>query len=717
MKKYFPFLVLYLLPIGIKAQSFTDSVKWVNQFIRETIAVQKDHAQIGFENSGYLKNSLILDEKPEKFLGKNVEKYSKLVDHQLIWLFESYGTVYYTPKDGYKESIKATRSFGKYPSWEFKSAVEMMTNFAKDVVRFGALSDKSFVSPLANNAFNFYTYEVIAIKENLVSVKVKSKKLYTPTFEGILEIDSLSKQVMKLDLRTTGNKGINFIDSLRIKQYFKTGQFSPAATQFLYKGKLLKFSFSGSVEVDFKKWLPLNQMPNHFEKMEVIKEDSAAYHAELLESNRTIPLTLQERMSLAFQDTLRKRQQYKDFTDSIDGIVHKAPFFPLLFSDLVWKSKNQKRAIIFDPILPAFFYNTVEGAGINYGFALIAYARKGKYWSVIPKIRYGLANNELNSDISFSWLYDPKKRGLINFSAGSTYADLNPNGTLNSLQNTLNTLLFEQNFMKLYRKEYGSLSIGKEITKGLYFSGGAELSRNYSVQNNFDYSFRNIKERNFSSNNPLDPNTQTQLFPNNTSFHINASLIYTVNQPFIMQNGMKTYKLPLGPRFILDYRKGFAGVFNSNSDYHFMELSVQQEKLNMGLWGYGSYSVSAGKFFNVKNVYYPEWRHFVGNMALVFNPGLKSFHLLNFYTYSTNQYFLEGHFEHNFNMRFSNHLPILRKLKLEELFGGAYLYQPQKKQYYELYAGLRRLMFRVDYAFSFDIEGQLDHGIKLSYNF
>ncbi len=137
----------------------------------------------------------------------------------------------------------------------------------------------------------------------------------------------------------------------------------------------------------------------------------------------------------------------------------------------------------------------------------------------------------------------------------------------------------------------------------------------------------------------------------------------------------------------------------------------------VGLGGYGSYSISAGKFFNVQNVYYPEWKHFIGNMALVYNRGLNSFHLLNFYTYSTNQYYLEAHFEHNYNMKFTSHLPLIRKLKLEEVFGGAYLYQPQKKQYYELYAGLRRLMFRVDYAYSFDSKGVLDHGIKISYDF
>jgi hypothetical protein len=104
--------------------------------------------------------------------------------------------------------------------------------------------------------------------------------------------------------------------------------------------------------------------------------------------------------------------------------------------------------------LPAFFYNTIEGLGINYGVDFIRYGQSNKYWSINPRIRYGFSNKELNSDLSLSRFFDPKRRGLWNISFGSTYQDLNPNGSLNSLQNSINTLLFEQNFMKLYRKKY-----------------------------------------------------------------------------------------------------------------------------------------------------------------------------------------------------------------------------------------------------------------------
>ncbi|MEO5910189.1 MAG: DUF5686 family protein [Pelobium sp.] len=718
MKSVYCLCFLFLCTLQLYSADLGDSSKWIDNFIKETINVQKNHQKTGFQTTAYLKNTLILDQNPHTLLGKKVAKYVRWQDKQLIWLYESLSDLYYTPESGYKELIRATKSFGKYPSWEFKSAEQLQVDFTQNEVKFEALSDKSFVSPLARNNFHYYTFSHVKTVGNLVYVGVKAKRKHNPTFEGELLIDQKTRKVVSLNLVAAGAKGINFIDSLRIIQKFDLNRNCPISTKFIYHGDVLNFTFSGTSEAYFNNYKSLINPPDFFEKKEIVKDDSSGYHQELFKGNRAVPLTLQQRLSYEYQDDKDlERYNKENIIDSLDRAKKKKSLFPLLFSDLIWKSENSKRAVIFQPIAPAFFFNTVEGLGINYGLTYFKYTNKGKYWSVTPKVRYGISNKELNSDVSLSWLYQPEKRGIFNFSAGSTYRDLNPNGSLSSLQNTINTIFFQQNFLKLYRKEYVSMGLGREIRNSLYFSFGFEFSRNFSVENMTDYTFNDIKNKNFTSNNPLNPIFQSKLFPDHNAFFLNASLIYTVNQPFIKQDGEKIYKLPKGPRFILNFRKGIPQVFKSESDYNFVDLEMQHEKLDMGLWGYGSYSISGGKFFNAQKVYYPEWKHFIGNSSLVFNSGLKSFHLLDFYTFSTNEYFAEAHFEHNFNTLFSNKIPLLRALKLQELLGGAYLYQPVKESYYEIYVGLRRLMFRADYALSFDKSGKLNQGFKISYNF
>lgn len=699
------------------ASDFSDSTRRIRHIMREIVAAQKSKPFVGFETNVYLKSTLTLDQKPKRMLGIKLSDDINLRNHQLLWLYEAYSNLYYTPKNGFQEWIKATKSYGSYPSWEFKNSAQMQVDFRKSIIKLKAFSSASFISPLANDAFGFYDYEISNTEDGDIYIRVKPKRNDTPTFNGYLEIDGKTKHLKFLELKLSGDKRLNFIDTLKIQQQFEADCTLPTYTKFSYTGKVMKFKFSGKCEAFFSAYQDIQKAPYVFGRLQSILENGASANGAMLDSVRAIPITLQERMSYQYQDELRKQREIKSTSDSLDRLASKPKILPLFFSDWVVENRHHNQAMIFNPLVPAFFYNTVEGFGINYGVTFINYASSHKYLSVMPKMRYGLNSKAFNSDVSLTWLYRPQKRGVLNVSLGSTYQDLNPNGTLNSLQNTLNSLIFEQNFMKLYRKQYFSISSGREVLNNLYLSLGTEVSKNFAQDNQYDYAFRDIKTRNFSSNNPLYPQSQTKLFPDYTSFFLNASLVYSFKQHYIMEDGEKLYKIPEGPRMIFTYRKGIPKVFNSKSDYDYVEFELQQEKLDIGLWGYGSYSISAGGFFNVANVYYPEWRHFTGNLALVFNPGLKSFHLLNFYTYSTNQRFIEGHFEHDFNQHFTSQIPMLRNLKLEELIGGAFLYQPQKKQYYEAYIGLRRLMFRADYALSFDSKGKLGQGFKISYNF
>lgn len=712
------FLLLPFLAAASSLQlSSKDTLSWVDQFMTDVIKAQKQRRSLPFNTSSYVKNRLILDKGPDRILGKSIQYYSNINNNQLVWLDESYSQLHYSPKSGYREQVNAAKTYGKYPSWEFKSAAQLSVNFSENLVKFESLSDKSFVSPLSQNAFDFYHYQLVAQENDQITIRVTPKHRFSPTFVGEMTFSINSCKLTHLDLKISGDKGINFIDTLHVVQSYGKDDITPLYTLLTYEGAVLKFFFTGSSHAVFTKSEADTSFYKNFHKNEVVRDDSSTYRSRILEENRKVPLTLQERLSYHYEDSLNRMKKGKPIIDSLENLEPSVKLLPLLFSDKVWISKNRRRALVFDPIVPAFFFNTVEGFGIDYGVSVLKFTESNKAFSLTPRIRYGFENGELNSDVSASWFYRPKKRGTLNFSIGSTYLDLNPNGSLNTLQNTLNTLFFEQNFMKLYRKEYVSMGIGRELVGNLYLSVGTELANNYSVTNTKDFVFRNIKERNFSSNNPISPELEERLFPVYTSFLINSSLIYTLKQPYIMKDKIKIYNLPLGPRFILTYKKGLPNLFGSSSNYNFLEAEIQQEKLDFGLLGYGSYSVSAGKFLTAKSVYYPEWRHFRGNLALIFNPGLRSFHLLNFYTYSTNEYFWEGHLEHNFNQLFTNKIPGLRKLKIQEMIGGAYLFQPEKGHYFETYAGFKRLIFRVDYAVSFNGGGVINQGFKISYNF
>jgi hypothetical protein len=283
--------------------------------------------------------------------------------------------------------------------------------------------------------------------------------------------------------------------------------------------------------------------------------------------------------------------------------------------------------------------------------------------------------------------------------------------------NTLNSLLFETNLPKFYKREFAGVTNTRELADGLQASLSLNYANNTSLVNTSNFKIRDIKDREYTSNNPFTPSLATQLFPNYQSFNLSATVSYTIGQTYITRPDGKFYQESKYPRFQLSYRKGFKDILNSDVDYDYLGFEIYQEKISTGLLGYFSFVVGSGKFLNNNKVYYPEFKHFRGNSSTIFPPNLRKFRFLDFYQYSTDRHFAEAHIEHNFAGFFINKIPLLRKLKLEEIIGFNYLTQPNKKNYKEYYFGVERLGFGVSYGYAFDGSKRVDQGFRIAYIF
>lgn len=136
----------------------------------------------------------------------------------------------------------------------------------------------------------------------------------------------------------------------------------------------------------------------------------------------------------------------------------------------------------------------------------------------------------------------------------------------------------------------------------------------------------------------------------------------------------------------------------SDVDYDLLSASVYKNAINLGMYGKLSFATVAGKFLNNTDVFYPDFRHFKGNQIWFTDQQLNSFLALDYYTYSTNTSFLEVHTSYNLGGLLTSKVPLLRKLKLEELIGLHYLHTPELNNYGELHLGLQWKMIRVMYT-------------------
>ena len=422
-------------------------------------------------------------------------------------------------------------------------------------------------------------------------------------------------------------------------------------------------------------------------------------------------------MDYKVKDSIALRKLSKPYLDSLERKNNKFGIGKLLLSGYSINNRYDKKYIYFDPIIRSIFYNTVEGFGFKYGVTYRKGLEDRKNYAIRPEMRYGFSNRLLTGKISGSYYYDPIKRASVGASFGTEVDDLNRYGTLSLLGNSLNSLLFEKNLPKFYKKEFATVSTTRELADGLQASVAINYTKNYTLQNTTNYKFRDVKDVEFTSNNPLTPQSETPLFPTYKAFDVTAVLTYTIGQKYTTRPDGKFYEESKYPRLQLGYRQGIKNILGSDADYSLLNLEIYQERISAGLLGYSSFVIGAGKFLNNNTVYYPDMKHFRGNNALVFIPDLRKFRFLDFYKYSTNEQYAEAHFEHNFAGFVTNKIPLLRKLKLEEFVGINYLTQPQKRNYTEYYLGLKRLLFSVSYGWAYDERIKINQGFRITAGF
>ncbi|RZK60404.1 MAG: carboxypeptidase-like regulatory domain-containing protein [Pedobacter sp.] len=699
------------------------------EIIRQAVKNRKKYLNEveSYKADVYIKGLQKLVGAPKKFFGRDIQKTLDLDTNRkgIIYLSESQSIFSFKRPDKIKEEMVSSKISGNNNGFSFNKASDMLINFYENLLLEGSgLSSRSFVSPISDNAMFYYKYKLLGTTEEngvtINKIEVIPRRKNDPVFRGTIYIADDSWRIMGTNLFLTEEAGINFVDTLNIGQQFVKLEkvYMPSTTKFEFNGKALGFKFEGYFVGIFSNYT-FPDFPKDYFTSEILKITKSVNKKDSLYwmNNRPIPLTDEERLDYKRKDSIALRKTTKHYLDSTERESNEFGLGKLFIRGYRYNQRYEKRTISFDPIIRSVFFNTVEGFAAKYGITYTQRLEDRKSYSIRPEVRYGFSNHIFTGNISGSYYYDPLKRASINGSFGSDIADLNRYGSMTLLSNTINSLLFERNLSKFYRKEFANINTTRELADGLQAAISIDYAQNRTLQNTSDYKIRNVKDEEYTSNNPFSPTTETPLFPTYQSFSISAGLTYTIGQKYITRPDAKIYEESKFPRFNLGYRKGFKGILNSDVDYDLLSLEIYQEHVRLGLVGYSSIVVGAGKFLNNNTVYYPESKHFRGNNSTIFPSNLRKFRYLDFYQYSTSKQYIEAHFEHNFAGFIVNKIPLLRKLKLEEIVGFNYLTEPGKKNYKEFYFGVERFGFGVSYGYSYNGNYKVDQGFRIAFGF
>jgi len=698
--------------------------------IRQAIKKRKFHLQEvkAYTADVYIKGLQKLLDAPKRFLGRDIEQMTSRMGldsnrRGIVYLSESQSKYSFSYPDQVHEEMISSKVSGNNRAFSYNRASDLKVDFYENYQNWDEISLRPLVSPIADNALFYYRYKYIGQTtqdgQEVNKIQVIPRREHDPCFEGFIYIQEDSWRVVGIELFITKKANIRFVDTVKINQQFlpvSQKAWMPSTVRFDFTAGLLGFKLAGyfvsvynNYDID-----PTFGKKTFNELLRITRDVNKKDSLYWLEQ-RPIPLTLEEKNDYQKKEVIARRRESKQYLDSLDARNNKVRPGNFIIGGVNIRNRFKREYYHFDAIPASLLFNTVEGLAINYGatFTKRIDTLNNRNFSVRTNIRYGFANRLLNGNAAINI---PAGKFNLGISGGSDVLDMNNTLPIKSIINTGHTILYRENFQKFYQKTFAAASLSGRIAGGWQGSLGVEWAERHWLANSSSFSFFN-RDRVFTSNNPLVPGADVPLFPDNNSFKIGLRTTYNFSNKYETYPGGRRYVSSKYPTIGFTLTKGIKNVLGSDVDYTQISADISKSNVSMGVYGKTSFYISAGKFLSNKSLFYTDYHHFSGNQVLFYKGGLNSFMLLDYYKYSTNTEYLEGHLEHNFSGFITNKLPLIRKLKLQEILNVNYLSTPELKNYYEVGVGLQYFSFRVMYGWSFNSGSNAGSAFRVGINF
>ncbi|UXX78813.1 DUF5686 and carboxypeptidase regulatory-like domain-containing protein [Reichenbachiella carrageenanivorans] len=711
--------------------------------IREAMAKRKYHQEEvnAYKCKVYVKGMQTLDEKPDQVLGVNIA-----LDTGIVYLSESVSELSIARPDKIKEVMISSKVSGSNSAFSYNQGSQMLISFYDNLMTFPGLSERGFVSPIAQNALLFYDYKLegTMMEGGLLvnKIRVIPKRKNDPAFEGFIYIIEDAWRIYSVDLKLTKAHQIEFLDEVNVYQVYAPVQdgiwmlFSQRFTYYLnvfgfrgngnFVGIHSEYEIEPNYElVETKKADQIQLFPNGYFDNEILKIENKANKrdAKYWEEVRPIPLTKVEKIDYWWKDSLQHMMEAKPYKDSIDKVSNKFNFQNLFIGGYVYQQSYKERYFRFQPIYDILQYNTVEGAVVNLKASYVQEKERIWKYQVTPTLRYGFSSEDFYYKAQFSYQFNPIKRTRAYVEGGQFVSQYNASDPISPLINSFETLVNRRNYMKLYEKSFAKLHYSSEVVNGVTWKSTLEYAHRTELQNTADYSFFYQDDRLFAPNAPS--NDELNKEGKNTSFGHSRALVFTTNfyikfgQKYISRPDMKFNLDSKYPTIFVQYRKAIP-VTNSYSDANFDEVVMRvYQGANYGLFGSGNYTVWAGTFFNTDKMDFMDYRHFTGNQSIFAKFGQDHYQLLDYYQYSTNGAWLGVHVDHHFNGFILNKFPLIRKTKAQVVASVNYLHTSVSGHYIEYGVGLEHLfkVLRLDFYGAMQDGSSYGYGLRAGLGF
>ncbi|QIE58898.1 carboxypeptidase-like regulatory domain-containing protein [Rasiella rasia] len=706
------------------------------RIIRETIARRKINLDkiSEYKADFYSRGVWRVEDLPEKIFGQEVGDLDGQLDSTrtgIIYLSETISEIAYQKPDDFRENIIASKVSGNDNGFSFNSARDANFSFYENTTDLNA----AIVSPIAASALSYYNYKLDGVfyegTKLINKIKVSPKRPKDRVWEGFIYIVEDDWQLYGVELSTTGQAiQVPMVTKLLFKQNFK---YDPENDFWIKLSQTIDFGFSffgfngdGRFiavysNYDFTPKFSSKEFTNEvltFEA-EANKKDSLFW-----KGTRPVPLTDEELNDYIKKDSIQVLRKSETYLDSID---QKNNRFKILdpITGYSYANTHDKWRLSYNGPFPKINFNTVQGWNGGAGLSYFSWKDENQtnWFAANLNATYGIAEDRVRFTGSVVKNFNRTNRLRIGLYGGSAVTQFNAAQPISELINTVSTLFFERNYMKVYELNYVGGSYSQELFNGLRIATNLNYEERAPLFNNTDYVTIPNDDVSYTSNNPLAPNDFTNVgILEHSIFKSSITANITFGQKYM------TYpdgKYNLGndkyPSLSLRFENGLG---SSIDDYNFSQISARlRQRITTGNKGEFSYNLKGGTFFNGDNISFVDYQHFNGNQTRIGTSSRYTnvFNLLPYYDLSTNKSYFEGHLEHDFRGWILGKIPGINQLNFNLVAGAHFLSIDGKKPYSEVSLGIDNLgwgkyrFLRLDYVKSYyngGSDGAFIFGIK-----
>jgi len=672
----------------------------------------------------YIKGVQKLKKKPNRVMGLKVTMNSSWdTASGIIYMSESVSKYNFKKPNKIKEIMISSLVSGNNQAFSFNQASDMFFNFYENVLDVVSLGARGFISPIANNALLTYRYKLIGTfyeQGMLVNkIQVIPKRKNDPAFAGIIYIMEDSWRIHSTNLYLTKEAQIDFVDSLYINQVFlpvTPEVWMPFSNNYTFTFDVLGFKGGGNYVGMNSNYIINPEFPaNYFNNnLLEIKEGANKKDTAYWNSYRPVPLTAVEQRDYVWRDSITTIKESKPYKDSLDKVNNKFKFGNII-GGYEYANTFKKRTFKINSPISTLLFNTVQGITLGTRITYTQGLEKLKKNTYSGAIGYGFANKTWYGDISYNKQYNPLKFAQFTVKAGSTFEQYQPS-SISELLNTTYTLLDERNYLKVYKSDFLSMKHYHEIANGFYLGIFADYAYRSAAVNHSTFTLVNKNNRIFVSNNPIDPTNNTPAFNAHHLFKIKPEITIKFKQQYLSRPNTKYVLDSKYPELKLSYILGYTSNSIKTSYFDRAVVSLSQN-VPLKLFGEIDYEISAGKTLLSKPIYFMDFMHFNGNRTLFSNLETGNFMLLDYYAFSTDNYFLQAHAVYNLEGFFFNKIPALKLLRLHEIISVHYLQNDKINNYTEIGFGVERLFARVEFVTAYSSQTKLSSGLRLRLGF